>query len=158
MTARRVLVVEDETSIAQVIRLYLEREGYQVTVAGDGAAALDAVRRSGPDLIVLDIALPDTDGIEVCRRLRAADDWTPVIFVTARDEEVDRVLGLELGADDYLTKPFSPRELVARLKAVLRRQIGPRRPAGLPARRCSRRGRSGSTRPARVWAPASRSS
>jgi DNA-binding response OmpR family regulator len=130
MTVRRVLVVEDETSIAQVIRLYLEREGHQVTVVGDGDAALDAVRRTTPDLIVLDIALPGIDGIEVCRRLRSADDWTPVIFVTARDEEVDRVVGLELGADDYLTKPFSPRELVARAKAVLRRHDRSARTAG----------------------------
>ncbi|MFF1909142.1 response regulator transcription factor [Kitasatospora sp. NPDC058218] len=120
-----VLVVEDERHIADIQRLYLTREGFGVHTEGDGAAGLAAVRRLRPVAIVLDIGLPGLDGTEFCRRLRAADDWTPVILVTARDEETDRILGLELGADDYVTKPFSPRELVARVKAVLRRTAGP---------------------------------
>jgi DNA-binding response OmpR family regulator len=126
-----VLVVEDERSIADLERLYLSREGFGVHVEADGTAGLAAARRLHPAAIILDVGLPGLDGTEVCRRLRADGDWTPVLFVTARDDEVDRVLGLELGADDYLTKPFSPRELVARVKTVLRRS----RPefAGAPA-------------------------
>ncbi|MBU1587629.1 MAG: response regulator transcription factor [Actinobacteria bacterium] len=120
-----VVVVEDEPSIADVERLYLTEAGFGVHVERDGVSGLAAIRRLHPVAIVLDVGLPGMDGIELCRALRAADDWTPVIFVTARDDEVDRVLGLELGADDYLTKPFSPRELVARLKGILRRQDGP---------------------------------
>ncbi|WP_406096973.1 response regulator transcription factor [Kitasatospora purpeofusca] len=120
-----VLIVEDERHIADLQRLYLAREGFGVHAEGDGAAGLEAVRRLRPVAVVLDIGLPGLDGIEFCRRLRAAEDWTPVILVTARDEEADRILGLELGADDYVTKPFSPRELVARVKAVLRRAAGP---------------------------------
>ncbi|MEP6851261.1 MAG: response regulator transcription factor [bacterium] len=119
-----VLVVEDEAAIADLIRLHLSRAGYGVHVERDGAVALQAVRTVRPSAIVLDIGLPGLDGIEVCRRLRADGDWTPVLFVTARDDEVDRVVGLELGADDYLTKPFSPRELVARVGVVLRRSAG----------------------------------
>ncbi len=122
--SRRVLVVEDEPAIAELIRASLAREGFAAQVVGDGRVALAAVRRDRPALVILDVGLPSLDGTEVCRRLRAAGDWTPVLFVTARDEEVDRVLGLELGADDYVTKPFSPRELVARVKAVLRRGEG----------------------------------
>ena len=118
------LVVEDEPAIADVLRLNLRAAGYGVEVVGDGAAALDRVRRLRPSAVVLDIGLPTIDGIEVCRRLRAENDWTPVLFVTARDDEVDRILGLELGADDYVTKPFSPRELVARIGGVLRRSRG----------------------------------
>ncbi|MFD5919279.1 response regulator transcription factor [Kitasatospora sp. NPDC058201] len=120
-----VLVVEDERHIADLQRLYLAREGFGVHTESDGVAGLDAVRRLRPVAVVLDIGLPGLDGTEICRRLRAADDWTPVVLVTARDEEADRILGLELGADDYVTKPFSPRELVARVKAVLRRTAGP---------------------------------
>jgi len=120
-----VLVVEDERPIADLVRLYLTRDGFGVQVEHDGAAGLAAARRTRPVAIVLDIGLPVLDGTEVCRRLREAGDWTPVLFLTARDDEVDRILGLELGADDYLTKPFSPRELVARVKAVLRRTAGP---------------------------------
>jgi DNA-binding response OmpR family regulator len=116
-----VLVVEDERAIADLERLYLSREGFGVHVETDGTAGLAAARRLHPTAIILDVGLPGLDGTEVCRRLRADGDWTPVLFVTARDDEVDRVLGLELGADDYLTKPFSPRELVARVKTVLRR-------------------------------------
>jgi DNA-binding response OmpR family regulator len=119
-----VLVVEDDRAIAELVRLYLRREGFGVQVEADGEVALDAVARLHPVAVVLDVGLPGLDGIEVCRRLRAAGDWTPVLFVTARDDEVDRVVGLELGADDYITKPFSPRELVARLRAVLRRAGG----------------------------------
>ncbi|MGI9156915.1 MAG: response regulator transcription factor [Marmoricola sp.] len=116
-----VLVVEDEPSIADLERRYLVQQGYGVHVEASGTAALAAVRRLRPVAIVLDVGLPDLDGIVVCRRLRDRGDWTPVIFVTARDDEIDRVLGFEIGADDYLTKPFSPRELVARVRAVLRR-------------------------------------
>ncbi len=116
-----VLVVEDEAAIADVIRMHLARAGYGVHVESSGDAALDAVQALRPVAIVLDVGLPVIDGIEVCRRLRAAGDWTPVLFVTARDDEVDRIVGLELGADDYITKPFSPRELAARVTSVLRR-------------------------------------
>jgi DNA-binding response OmpR family regulator len=115
------LVVEDERPIADLIRLYLERDGFDVRVEGDGRAGLAAARAVHPAVIVLDIRLPELDGMQMCRALRADGDWTPVLFVTARDDEVDRVLGLELGADDYVTKPFSPRELVARVGAILRR-------------------------------------
>nr|WP_042190338.1 response regulator transcription factor [Kibdelosporangium sp. MJ126-NF4]CEL19249.1 Two-component system response regulator [Kibdelosporangium sp. MJ126-NF4]CTQ94952.1 Two-component system response regulator [Kibdelosporangium sp. MJ126-NF4] len=116
-----VLVAEDERSIADLVGMYLRRDGFGVHVETDGPGALAAVRRLRPVAVVLDIGLPGMDGIEVCRSLRAAEDWTPVLFVTARDDEVDRILGLEMGADDYVTKPFSPRELVARVRAVLRR-------------------------------------
>ena len=116
-----VLVVEDDRAIADLVGRYLRRDGFGVHVEGDGAAGLAAVRRLAPAAVVLDVGLPMMDGIEVCRRMRADQDWTPVLFVTARDDEVDRVLGLELGADDYVTKPFSPRELAARVRTVLRR-------------------------------------
>jgi DNA-binding response OmpR family regulator len=124
-----VLVVEDDRAIAELVGLYLRRDGFGVHAEADGTAALAAVRRLRPVAVVLDVGLPGLDGIEVCRRLRAADDWTPVLFVTARDDEVDRIIGLELGADDYVTKPFSPRELVARVRTVLRRAAGPMAPA-----------------------------
>jgi DNA-binding response OmpR family regulator len=117
-------VVEDEPAIADLVRLYLARDGFGVHVERDGPTGLAAARRLRPVACVLDIALPGMAGTEVCRRLREAGDWTPVIFLTARDDEVDRILGLELGADDYVTKPFSPRELVARVRAVLRRAAG----------------------------------
>ena len=120
-----VLVVEDERPIADLVRLYLTRDGFGVQVEHDGAAGLAAARRMRPVACILDIALPGMEGTEICRRMRADGDWTPVIFLTARDDEVDRILGLELGADDYVTKPFSPRELVARVKALLRRAAGP---------------------------------
>ncbi len=119
-----VLVVEDEPAIAELQRMYLAREGYGVHVERDGLAGLAAARRLRPVAVVLDVGLPGMDGTEVCRTLREEGDWVPVLFVTARDDEVDRVLGLELGADDYLTKPFSPRELVSRVRAVLRRTQG----------------------------------
>jgi DNA-binding response OmpR family regulator len=119
-----VLVVEDEAPIADLQRRYLAREGFGVHVVGDGDAALAAVERLRPVALVLDVGLPGRDGISVCRTLRGRGDWTPILFVTARDDEVDRVLGLEIGGDDYVTKPFSPRELVSRVKAVLRRRDG----------------------------------
>ncbi len=119
-----VLIVEDEPQIAELQRRYLVSEGYGVHVESDGNAALAAVARLQPVAVVLDVGLPGRDGVSVCRALRERGDWTPVLFVTARDDEVDRVLGLEIGADDYLTKPFSPRELVARIKAILRRSEG----------------------------------
>ncbi|RGC68798.1 Sensory transduction protein regX3 [Micromonospora sp. MW-13] len=119
-----VLVVEDEPAIADLVRLYLTRDGFGVHLERDGTAGLAAARRLRPVVCVLDIALPGLAGTEICRRLREAGDWTPVIFLTARDDEVDRIVGLELGADDYVTKPFSPRELVARVRAVLRRAAG----------------------------------
>ncbi|MFL6238446.1 MAG: response regulator transcription factor [Actinomycetes bacterium] len=106
------------------MRLYLSREGFGVHVEADGRSGLAAARSLQPAAIVLDVGLPEIDGTEICRALRADGDWTPILFVTARDDEVDRVLGLELGADDYVTKPFSPRELVARVKSVLRRTAG----------------------------------
>lgn len=119
-----VLVVEDDPTVAEVVVAYLEREGYRVTWEADGAAGLDRALRDRPDLVVLDLMLPSLDGIEVCRQLRAASS-VPVVMLTARGGEVDRVLGLEIGADDYLEKPFSPRELVARIRAVLRRAASP---------------------------------
>jgi two-component system alkaline phosphatase synthesis response regulator PhoP len=115
-----VLVVDDEPKIVQLARDYLEHAGFAVLAAGDGASALQAARIRQPDLIVLDLGLPGLDGLEVMRSIRAAGS-TPIVVLTARDTELDRVLGLELGADDYVTKPFSPRELVARVRAVLRR-------------------------------------
>jgi DNA-binding response OmpR family regulator len=120
-----VLVVEDEKTIADVLRMYLSREGFGVHVATDGAAGLAAAKQLRPVAIILDVGLPIMDGTEVCRELRTSGDWTPILFCTARDEEVDRILGLEMGADDYITKPFSPREVVARVKSILRRSSGP---------------------------------
>jgi DNA-binding response OmpR family regulator len=124
-TAPLVLVVEDEPPIAELVRGYLERDGLRVRVASDGEDALRVVALQRPSAVLLDVGLPGLDGTQVCRRMREGGDWTPVLFVTARDDEVDRVLGLELGADDYVTKPFSPRELVARVRAVLRRSAAP---------------------------------
>jgi DNA-binding response OmpR family regulator len=121
MNGSAIVVVEDEQSIASLVTLYLTNEGFRVTHVADGALALGEVERVKPDLVILDVTLPGMDGVEICRRLRAAGDALPIMMLTARDSEVDRVLGLELGADDYVTKPFSPRELVARVKAVLRR-------------------------------------
>lgn len=127
-----IVVAEDEVAIAELERLYLTRAGFGVHVERDGASALAAIVRLRPRLVLLDIGLPTMDGIEVCRRLRGADDWTPVIFATAHGDEVDRIVGLELGADDYVTKPFSPRELVARVKGVLRRyDMSPQFSAGV---------------------------
>ena len=126
--AGTIVVVEDDHNIADLVDLYLRREGFRVIQAGDGRAGLAAVDREQPRLVILDVGLPgDTDGLEVCRRLRGAGT-VPVLMLTARDSELDRVLGLEMGADDYVTKPFSPRELVARVRAILRRADGPPRP------------------------------
>jgi DNA-binding response OmpR family regulator len=118
-----ILVVDDEPNIADLVELYLRRDGFRVVKAATGEAGVKAAGEHRPRLVVLDVGLPDVDGLEVCRRLRQSTA-IPVIFLTARDTEVDRVLGLELGADDYVTKPFSPAELVARVKAVLRRADG----------------------------------
>ena len=122
-----VLIAEDEAAIADLVTMYLRRDGFGVLVVTDGDAALTAIRTHRPVAVILDIGIPGADGIEVCTRMRAAGDWTPVLFMTARDDEVDRLLGLEVGADDYITKPFSPRELAARVRTVLRRSGG-RRP------------------------------
>ncbi len=116
-----VLLVDDEPSIIQLSRLYLERDGFRVDSAGDGEAALEAVAKLKPGVMILDVMLPKLDGLEVCRRLRAENNPILIIMLTARDEDVDKIIGLELGADDYLTKPFNPHELVARVKALLRR-------------------------------------
>jgi DNA-binding response OmpR family regulator len=120
MTGERILVVDDEAHIVDLTRLYLEREGFVVVSAADGQAALESLGREPPALILLDLMLPKIDGWEVCRRVRADSD-VPILMLTARDEDVDKIVGLELGADDYLTKPFNPRELVARVRAILRR-------------------------------------
>ena len=120
-----IVVVEDDPNISDLVDLYLRRDGYRVIQAANGEAGLEAIGRERPRLVILDVGLPGgIDGLEVCRRLRATSA-VPVLMLTARDGEIDRVLGLELGADDYVTKPFSPRELVARVKAILRRADGP---------------------------------
>ena len=116
-----ILLVDDEASIIQLSRMYLEREGFRTESVSDGESALSAVDRLRPALVVLDVMLPKLDGFEVCRRLRSSETDTAILMLTARDEDIDKILGLELGADDYLTKPFNPRELVARVKAILRR-------------------------------------
>jgi DNA-binding response OmpR family regulator len=120
MSNQRILVVEDEPMVAEVVQRYLRRDGHEVQVVRDGNAALETFDQFQPDLIVLDVMLPGIDGFEVCRRVRARSQ-TPVIMLTARGEEIDKLVGLGLGADDYVTKPFSPRELAARVKATLRR-------------------------------------
>lgn len=131
-----ILIVDDDPQIRQVLRIALKQAGHTVTEAGDGAEALARARSGRADLIVLDIGLPRMDGLEVCRRLRAELD-TPVLFLTARDDEIDRVLGFEMGGDDYVAKPFSPRELTARIKAILRRRLPPApAPAALVSRGC----------------------
>jgi len=117
---RTILIIEDETELVNVLKAYLERAGYDVLAAGRGDMGLDLWREHHPDMVLLDLNLPGMDGIDIIREIRQSDD-TPVIMTTARVEEVDRLVGLELGADDYITKPFSPREVVARVKAVLRR-------------------------------------
>jgi len=118
--ARRILVVDDDPRLREVVRYALAREGFEIEEAGDGHAAIAACDARLPDLVVLDVVMPELDGIEVCRRIRQRSK-VPILFLSSRGEEVDRVLGLELGGDDYVTKPFSPRELVSRVKAVLRR-------------------------------------
>ena len=126
--AQTVLVVEDEASIASFVAMYLRNAGYGVKVAPTGREALTVAESQSPALIVLDLMLPDIDGIEVCRRLRHTSD-VPILMLTARDEDVDKIVGLEVGADDYLTKPFNPRELVARVKSILRRSTPERKQA-----------------------------
>jgi DNA-binding response OmpR family regulator len=125
--AGTIVVIEDDPNIADLVDMYLRREGFRVIQATNGQKGIEAVGRERARLVVIDIGLPDQmDGFEVCRRLRSASD-VPVVLLTARDTELDRVVGLELGADDYVTKPFSPRELVARVRAILRRSEGPSR-------------------------------
>ncbi|MBS3886216.1 MAG: response regulator transcription factor [Dethiobacter sp.] len=116
----RILVVDDEKTIVKGLKFSLEKEGYEVLAAYDGAEALSLFKKENPDLIVLDLMLPEVDGFEVCRRIRKGSE-VPIIMLTARGEDIDKILGLELGADDYVTKPFNPRELTARIKAILRR-------------------------------------
>lgn len=120
MKQQSVLIADDEEKIRQVVKKYLEKEGFRVIEGADGRGAINAFQQNEPDLVILDIMMPGADGWEVCRELRKTSD-VPIIMLTAREDEVDRVLGLEMGADDYVVKPFSPRELVARVKAVLRR-------------------------------------
>ena len=119
----KILIADDDPRLRDLVSLALQRAGYTVVTASDGQRALTHAAREAPDLIVLDVGMPEMDGFEVCRRLRAISQ-VPVLFLTARDDEIDRIVGLELGADDYVTKPFSPRELVARIKAILKRSHG----------------------------------
>jgi DNA-binding response OmpR family regulator len=128
MARRKILVVDDEPKVCDLIRAYLDKDGYDVTVTGDGRSAVEKARSQKPDLIILDLNLPEMDGIEAFRSIRTFSD-VPVIMVTARDDEVDKIVGLQVGADDYVTKPFSPRELSARVGAVLRRYAEGTRPA-----------------------------
>lgn len=118
---KRIFVVEDESEIALGLKLDFETEGYEVVIESDGQAALERARRDSFDLILLDVMLPRKDGFEICRELRRGGSKTPIILLTAKAQEAEKVMGLEFGADDYVTKPFSPRELRARVKAVLRR-------------------------------------
>ncbi len=120
MARGKILVVDDEKKMVDLVRAYLERDGYQVVEAADGHQALDVFHRTLPDLLILDLMLPEIDGLEVCREIRRTSD-VPIIMLTARDDDTDKLIGLELGADDYITKPFSPRELVARVRVILRR-------------------------------------
>lgn len=122
MSGELILIVDDEPNIVQLARMYLKREGFRVESVGDGQAALDALEEIRPALMILDVMLPELDGLEVCRRVRAENNPVLILMLTARDEDIDKILGLELGADDYLTKPFNPHELVARVKAILRRE------------------------------------
>jgi len=129
--AQTVLVVDDDREIARLVRAYLEQAGYRALCAYDGATALRTLRTERPDLLILDLMLPDRDGLEIARQLRAdpATAALPILMLTARVDDIDRIVGLELGADDYITKPFNPREVVARVRAVLRRTGGPTAPA-----------------------------
>jgi DNA-binding response OmpR family regulator len=120
MPKQTILIADDEANIRELARMYLEKEGYQVLTVNDGAAAIAQIKRDRPELLVLDLMMPAMDGWEVCRRIRADSDL-PILMLTARDDDIDKIVGLEMGADDYLTKPFNPRELVARVRAILRR-------------------------------------
>jgi two-component system, OmpR family, alkaline phosphatase synthesis response regulator PhoP len=122
MNGNRILVVDDEENILTLVRMYLERDNFEVFEAADGHTALRKIGEKNPDLVILDIMLPGVDGFEICRQVRSKSD-VPILMLTARDDDIDRIVGLELGADDYLTKPFNPRELVARVKAILRRTL-----------------------------------
>ncbi len=130
MPSKKILVVDDEKRIVEIVKAYLERDGYQVAIAYDGKAALDLARKEDPDLVVLDLMLPEVSGWDVCRTLRQESD-VPIIMLTARDDTTDKVLGLELGADDYVTKPFDPKELVSRVRAVLRRYERKAKPSNI---------------------------
>jgi DNA-binding response OmpR family regulator len=121
MAGELILLVDDEPNIVSLAKLYLEREGYRIESVGDGLSALQVIPKLKPALIVLDIMLPEIDGLEICSRLRAEKNPVLILMLTARDEDIDKILGLEMGADDYITKPFNPRELVSRVKAMLRR-------------------------------------
>ncbi|MFO8058272.1 MAG: response regulator transcription factor [bacterium] len=129
---RTILVVDDDPHIREIVEYALKKAGFQVVLAEDGEQALEAFYRHSPDLVVLDIIMPEMEGTEVCKRIRSESN-VPVIFLTSVDEEVDRILGLEMGGDDYVTKPFSPRELTARVKTVLKRSAAPYEPAERPA-------------------------
>ena len=120
MAGEHILVADDEANIRELARMYLEKDGFQVTAVTNGTQALAQVYQQSPDLLVLDLMMPEVDGWEVCRRLRASSNL-PILMLTARDDDIDKIVGLEMGADDYLTKPFNPRELVARVRAILRR-------------------------------------
>ncbi len=136
----KILIADDDAHIREVVRYALERAGHSVIEAADGDAALEALRQEAPDLLLLDIVMPGPDGLEVCQRVRR-NSQVPILFLSSRDEELDRVLGLEIGADDYVSKPFSPRELVARVKALLRRVAPAAEPAqAAPAAKILRRG------------------
>jgi len=135
MSSELILLVDDEPSIIKLARMYFERDGFRVQEASDGEEALEAITKQHPALIVLDVMLPKLNGFEICRKLRTNGDQTPIIMLTARDEDIDKILGLELGADDYLTKPFNPRELLARVKAILRRSDNNKRIDGKPIHR-----------------------
>jgi two-component system, OmpR family, alkaline phosphatase synthesis response regulator PhoP len=126
--AEKILIVEDERNIASFVSMYLKNARYTVEIARDGAEALQKAENAKPDLVVLDLMLPDIDGLEVCRQIRSSSD-VPILMLTARDDDIDKIVGLEVGADDYLTKPFNPRELVARVKSILRRSTPDRREA-----------------------------
>ncbi|MCA9923560.1 MAG: response regulator transcription factor [Anaerolineales bacterium] len=128
-----ILVVDDEANIRDLAQLYLEKDGYQVVTAVDGLQALDMIKHESPALMVLDLMLPELDGWEVCRRVRA-ESSLPILMLTARDDDIDKIVGLEMGADDYLTKPFNPRELVARVRAILRRLVSQTGPTAMQAR------------------------
>ena len=127
--AARVVIVDDDEHIRELASLYLQKEGFDVCCAADGASAVEKIKQANANLVVLDLMLPGMSGFDVCKQVRQTSD-VPIIMLTARDEDIDKILGLELGADDYLTKPFNPRELVARVKAILRRADGSSRPAG----------------------------
>jgi len=118
----KILIVDDEPAIIKLAQIYLKKEGFSTLAAGNGIDALKVIASESPDLLILDIMLPGIDGLEVCRQLRSDKNWIPILMVTARDDDIDKIVGLEIGADDYLTKPFNPKEMVARVKALLRRR------------------------------------